>query len=143
MKNKILIVLMLLLIALICFVVWKLFLLDDIEINGKFEIKEIKENHKGEKLFLKHVTRGLDYSIIALSIDSNLAYNEISDYGFNTPEIFYKVENDTLFIRNYCKIDTPKKFQSKLPIKIIEMKENIEFIRFKKNYKKLGYNIFP
>ena len=99
-----------------------------------FEKEQIYFPNKKASLYLKSKNWGLtaDHKISVISTKSDLEFepDSISEYIFHGfGGIIYKTVNDTLKIYSTQKPKTPPKFASEINVEIIEMKNNLEWIK--------------
>ncbi|MBD8491000.1 hypothetical protein IFO69_19765 [Echinicola sp. CAU 1574] len=99
-----------------------------------FEKEQIYFPNKKTSLYLKSKNWGLtaDHKISVISTKSDLEFqpDSISEYIFHGfGGIIYKMENDTLKIYSTQKPKTPPKFESDINVEIIEIKDNLEWIK--------------
>jgi hypothetical protein len=95
-----------------------------------------------EKIFLKHLSRGVSYEVNVLSkysytkAEPNIL-KEYVDWGGRS--FFYDIKRDTLFIYGGDWCNSAEKLISR--IKFISIKDSILYYRL--NYKQLGLKVFP
>lgn len=102
-----------------------------------FEKKEIYFPNKKTSLYLKSKNWGLtgDHKISVISTKSDFEFqpDSISEYIFHGfGEIIYKAEINTLKIYSHQKPKIPPKFQSKVNVELIEVENNEEWDKMKK-----------
>lgn len=87
-----------------------------------YKLKQIKEN-----LFIKEKNWGItsDHRVIVVSTSPKIefALDSTKDYIINTHEIYYKIENEIIYIYSLGKASIPKFFNSKYKIKYFELSE--------------------
>jgi hypothetical protein len=110
----------------------------------KFEIKHIDFPNKNTKIYLKSKNWGLtgDHKISVISTNPVYEFHpdSLSEYIFEGfEEIIFYAEKDTLKIFSKQTPKMPKKFDSEIKIKIIEINNNKEWNEIKE---KDGYQIF-
>ncbi|TKG90690.1 hypothetical protein EYV94_22760 [Puteibacter caeruleilacunae] len=112
--------------------------------STRLEIIEVKYPQLEETIYLKNEKRGLNYEKIAISTSSKeIGNNEDKSFIYKNGEtIFYKAVSDTLVVYTMNKIGYPRKFNSKVYIKQIEI-TNPKFIELRNEYKELGLSKFP
>ncbi len=109
------------------------------------EIVEVKYPQLEETIYLKNEKRGLNYEITAISTSSKkkIGNDEDKSFIYKSGEIFfYKAVNDTLVVYTMNKLSYPKKLNSKVYVKQLEI-TNPKFIELKNKYKELGLSKFP
>lgn len=99
-----------------------------------FDKEQIYFPNKKASLYLKSKNWGLtaDHKISVISTKPDLEFqpDSISEYIFHGfGGIIYKTENDTLKIYSTQKPKTPPKFESEINVEIIEIKNNLEWIK--------------
>jgi hypothetical protein len=99
-----------------------------------FEKEQVYFSNKKTFLYLKSKNWGLtaDHKISVISTKSDFEFqpDSISEYIFHGFEgIIYKAENDTLKIYSTQKPKVPPKFESKINVELIEIKNNLEWIK--------------
>lgn len=102
-----------------------------------FEKEQIYFPNKKTSLYLKSKNWGLtaDHKISVISTKSDLEFqpDSISEYIFHGfGGIIYKVENNTLKIYSHQKPKIPPKFESEINVELIEVKNNVEWNKMKK-----------
>jgi len=115
----------------------------------KFEpqVKVVEiSNDRGEVIFIKKKVWGLlgNDQVIVISNSSNEDFkpDDSSEYIYKgLIEVFYKVENDTLFFYTQKESLVPNNFQSLIKVKQIFL-TNLDYDKFKNEYKQLGLKIF-
>lgn len=120
-----------------------LFYWDMPDLTPKILNQKIVCQKTNEIFFLKQISQGLNNSSIILSADSITSYNEKSDFLFNADKIYYKLVNDTLQIISGSFARIPLRSNLKIPVKIEQIIENLDYINFEKNYLYKGYSKFP
>lgn len=111
------------------------------EMKPVYLIKEIAFEDSKEKVYLKKMDRGLNYSVMYLTADSEEKEpNETYDYIFENSdaEIFYRIKNDTLELLSYYGVKKPKRFNSKLVIEISNITDNARYTSLLETYEQLG-----
>jgi hypothetical protein len=107
--------------------------------------KQIKFSTLGEDLYFKEKLRGLNYSSTVLSKSASKSFtpDPVEEFvWYNRPIIFYKTTDDSLIIYTTLKAEFPKKFDSKVIISQIEIK-NAELLSLEKHFQKENLIRFP
>jgi hypothetical protein len=108
----------------------------------KVDIVTIYNEKQDEKIYLKHIT-SFDREVNVLSLSKYGFHNSSADYETQLEFFLYKLENDTLYIYGGWDYEVFNIKKFKTNIKYTEFAEiNNEDFLFK-NYKKLGYKVFP
>lgn len=113
----------------------------DSKLQEVYEVHKIESNNLKETLYLKKISRGLNYSAIYLSLKpGNKKPNEESDYIFRNLDtnIFYEIKTDTLKILSSSEVKIPKNNNFETTVIINKIKNNIEYIELDKTHKNLG-----
>jgi len=105
-----------------------------------FEREQIYFPNKKTSLYLKSKNWGLtaDHKISVISTKHEMEFqpDSISEYIFHGFDgIIYKTENDTLKIYTIKKPKVPPKFESEIKVEIIEIKNNLEWIKLNNKIK--------
>ncbi len=111
------------------------------EMKPVYLIKEIAFEDSKEKVYLKKMNRGLNYSVMYLTTSSEEREpNETYDYIFENSdaEIFYRIKKDTLELLSYYAVKKPKHFDSKLIIEISNITDNSKYTGLLDTYEQLG-----
>ena len=98
-----------------------------------------------ECIYLKYRAYTNDASNIFISTSKSRRINSATDYVYDRSFcIFYKIQNDTIFIFNSDVVNSPSRFKSKIPI-IQKKISSPEFtdLYYQNNYKTCGYEEFP
>lgn len=111
-----------------------------------FEKEQIYFPNEKTSLYLKSKNWGLtadhQISVISTKPDFEFQPDSISEYIFHGfGGIIYKAENDTLKIYSTQKPKVPQKFESEINVEIIEIKDNLEWIKLNDKIKS-GYQKF-
>ncbi|WP_339758711.1 hypothetical protein [Algoriphagus aquimarinus] len=111
-----------------------------------FEKEQVYFPNKKTSIYLKSKNWGLtadhQISVISTKPDFEFQPDSISEYIFHGfGGIIYKVENDTLKIYSTQKPKVPPKFESEINVEIIEIKDNLEWIKLNDKIKN-GYQKF-
>src|SRR5690606_15560274 len=94
-----------------------------------YEIHKIESNNLKETLYLKKISRGLNYSAIYISLEpENKKPNKESDYIFRSLDanIFFEVKKDTLKILSSSEVKIPINNNFKTKIIIDKIKSNLD-----------------
>lgn len=99
-----------------------------------FEKKQVYFPNKKVSLYLKSKNWGItgnhQISVISTKPDFEFQPDSISEYIFHGfGGIIYKVENNTLKIYSTQKLKIPPKFESEINVELIEIKNNLEWIK--------------
>lgn len=98
-----------------------------------------------ECIYLKYKVYTNDNPKIFISTSKSRFINLSTDYIYPaSSELYYYIQNDTLFIINYEIADQPARFRSKMIIiqKKISNPESTD-LYYKDNYRTFGYKKFP
>ena len=111
-----------------------------------FEKEQLYFPNKKTSLYLKSKNWGLtadhQISVISTKPDFEFQPDSISEYIFHGfGGIIYKAENDTLKIYSTQKPKVPPKFESEIKVEIIEIMDNLEWIKLNDKIKN-GYQKF-
>ncbi|MCL2651537.1 MAG: hypothetical protein FWD60_11010 [Candidatus Azobacteroides sp.] len=94
-------------------------------------------------VYLKYKARGLNYDELSISTSKNRFVNTSTDYFYKFSYcLFYRIQNDTVFVYSGEIANQPPKFKSKIII-IQKSLSNPEFTNLYVNFKTLGYERFP
>ena len=113
------------------------------EYKPKYIVKEIHSNTLNESIYLKKKSWGITYDheivVVSTLYDEKSVPDTTNDYIFLDPEIFYKVNHDTLYVYTMSKAKEPNNFNSKIKVNQIELSntEKMDLIG-NDNYKKQG-----
>lgn len=105
-----------------------------------FQYEKIEKNNN--IVFFKNKERGLNYQKLSLSTSKCRYTNIVTDYIYLSEVIFYKIENDSLFIKCRKISNVPSVFNFDIPMEHKEL-SNPEFMDLYKDYNKKGYHKFP
>lgn len=143
MRKKVIYYSLALFIASVLGLFFCLFYLDMPDLSPQLISRKIVCQKTNDFYFLKRISKGLNNSLIILSVNNSNAYNEKIDFLFNADKIFYKFTEDTLLIVSGSFSKKPIRFPRNISIKIEKISENSDYINFEKNYLKNGYFKFP
>ena len=135
------------LISLIIFVVlilmlWFKFSHDMPDLSPQIKMKMIRNPITHKYVYLKNITSGLNYSVNILSLDSTKTLSK-KDFAFDSDIIYYKYNYDTLCIITMSPFKSPVGSIFPSPVKCELITDNVDYLKFKKEYSYKGYYIFP
>jgi hypothetical protein len=112
------------------------------DLSQKMRITSIKHPTINKTVYLKNLSRGLNFSINLISINNK---NEISkaDFYFDADKIFFKFVHDTLQVVTTSSYKQPTTLVFPFPIQCKQLLEAADFIKFKREYRYYGYSVFP
>ncbi|MFZ1289690.1 MAG: hypothetical protein WAR79_06355 [Melioribacteraceae bacterium] len=88
------------------------------EIDDVYDNVKVRSSNNSDSLYIKRHSRGLNYSEVCISNSKRKEVNVAEDFSLKTvAEIFYKINNDTLFIYSSVTFKKPLKFENKIVVK--------------------------
>lgn len=101
--------------------------------------KEIYSDNLDESIYMKEISRGLNYKIVVItsSNEERAEPKPDEEYVYSWVPIFYKMENDTLFVYSYKQAMEPLNFNSNIIVKQVEL-NNLEMMDLFGKHKEKG-----
>lgn len=115
--------------------------------SKEYKIQKVEIKLLNESIFLKQAVWGISsdskLTVISTNSDKIVDYESESDYVFRSGStLFFKVKEDTLYIKSMELANEPTLFKSDVII-YQEKIENREFLELIESHNKLGYMRFP
>lgn len=108
-----------------------------------FKIKELYVKNTDRTIYLKSLSRGLNYNKLAISSSKGRKTSHESDYVYTWGEtLFYRVSNDSLYVLCKNKSEEPTNFKSSIKVYQVEY-SNPEYYELLKDFAKMGLEKFP